>query len=578
MLDPLSCSALSTVALSTFRMLDLEQAKQELDQATSQEERLRLLLLHSKGFYRQNPKQAEKWAREALKLATKLKDEEGIARAHYNIGATEFQQAQYSAAEASFKKALELDRPEFESPLLEGPVFTLGLVYAQQGKFKEAFEHYERALALCRKQKRSSEVSILCAMGNAAIELADYPRALKYLYDALAILDNSEDMMQRSIVLTDIGRVYLDVQDLDKADDFFSRASILSRESGDFSGLWSILYNRAIIADKLGDKEAAKALFTEALSLAHTVDRHDAEAYTTDSYGHIALEEGKNKEAIPYFEKAIELSKTIGLKTVWCASLIGLGRAYLARKKSAEAIAPLRESLRMSSEAGMQNLECECLSVLAQAFESAGKLKDAVEYFNRFITLNAIVHSQERQRAIVEVQARVEIDKADRERARMESIAKDASERAELLRAESERQSQELTALALQLVEKNEFLCDLKEEIEPALKSSKKAKAISQRIDDHIKSDRDWETFENQFNQVHGGFLRALSARYPTLTPAELKIAILTRLNLSTKAMANLLCLSIRTVENHRQNIRNKLRLGTDANLVTFLTGFGESV
>ncbi len=225
-------------------------------------------------------------------------------------------------------------------------------------------------------------------------------------------------------------------------------------------------------------------------------------------------------------------------------------------------------------ESGMQKLECECVGALAQAYEAAGKLKDALQYYNRFIALNAAVHSQERQRAIVEVQARVEIDKADRERARMETIAKDANDRAEMLRGETERQSKELTALALQLVEKNEFLCNLKEEIEPAIKSAKKAKAIGRRIDDHIKSDRDWETFENQFNQVHGGFLRELSARYPSLSPAELKIAVLTRLNLPTKAMANLLCLSTRTIVNHRQAIRKKLRVGSDENLVTSLTGF----
>ncbi len=43
-------------------------------------------------------------------------------------------------------------------------------------------------------------------MGNAAIELADYPKALKYLYDALAILDDSnDDVLRRSIVLSNIG-------------------------------------------------------------------------------------------------------------------------------------------------------------------------------------------------------------------------------------------------------------------------------------------------------------------------------------------------------------------------------------
>ncbi len=562
-------------------MLDLEQAKQELANAPadakSSAERLRLLLLYSKDFYRQNPKQAEKWAREALKLATTLKNAEGIARAHYNIGATAFQQAQYGDAETSFKKAVELDKAhQFQNPLLEGPIFSLGLVYAQQGKFRDAFEHYEKALALCKQYARSSEVSILCAMGNAAIELADYPRALKYLYDALSILDANNDILSRSILFTNIGRIYLEVQDLDKADMFFDRSTVLKREVGDGYGLFNAIHNRGIIAYKRGEIETAKSLLSEALNLAESVNRRDAEGYILESLGNLKLEEGHPSEALKCYRKAIEISRSIDLKTVLCASLIGLGKTHLALKQPSDAIEALRESLNMSSEAGMQKLECDSLGFLAQAYQADGKLKHAVQYYNRFIVLNAIVNSQERQRAIVEVQARVEIDKADRERARMESIAKDANDRAELLRNETERQSKELTTLALQLVEKNEFLCNLKEEIEPAIKSSKKAKAIGRRIDDHIKSDRDWETFENQFNQVHSGFLRELSSRNPSITPAELKIAVLTRLNLPTKTMANLLCLSTRTIENHRQGIRKKLHVSSDENLVTYLTGLGK--
>ncbi len=562
-------------------MLDLEQAQQELAKAPARNpsfraERLRLLLLHSKAFYRQNPKQAETWAREALKLATKLGDEEGIARAHYTIGATALQQAQYPLAESSFKMAIKLDRETFVTPLLEGPILSLGLVCAQQGKFRDAFELYEEALKLCRQEKRPSEVSILTAMGNAAIELADYPRALKYLYDALAILDEKDDPLRRSAVLTSVGLVYLNVQDYPKADNFFERASIISREYGDTDNLCSAVYNRGIGTRKNGDSISSRKFFEEALSLANSSNLRDVEAYVLNSYGHLSYQEGKNKEAKQYFEGAIELSKILGLKAVLCESLNGLGVTFLAMESPMEAVEPLRESIEMASESGMASQECEGWRTLAQAYEKAGKLKEAVAVFNRFIELNASVHSQERQRAIVEVQARVEIEKADRERARMEAIAKDANERAELLRKESERQSQELTTLALHLVEKNEFLCDLKQAIAPNLKSSKRAQEIGQRIDDHIRSDRDWETFENQFNQVHGGFVRELSARYPALTRTELRVAVLIRLNLPTKSIATLLCLSTRTVENHRQKLRKKLHLAPDANLVTFIAGLGE--
>ena len=559
-------------------MLDLEQAKQNLEKAPSQEERLRQLLLHSKEFYRQNPKQAEKWAREALKLATKLKDEEGIAGAHYRIGCTLFQLSKYDVAATEFKQAIALDRPsEFRVPLLEGPSFMLGMTLAQQGKFQNAIEKYEQALQLSREHHRKSEIDILSAMGNVALEQGDYPKALTYQYESLSIVDALNDPLRRSVVLSNIGRIYLDVQDLDKADIFFKRSYLIAKEIEDISGLTSVAYNRGTIAQKRGDLTDARNLYEEALQLALSIDRKESEAYIEDSLGNIEMDQGAPRVALKHFTAAIEIASALNIRTIWCASLIGKGRALAALKKPAEAIQPLKESRRMSDESGLLPLQCECVSALATAYEAAGKLRESVQYFNKFITLNAEVHNEQKQRALVEISARVEIEKADRERARMERIAKDAGDRAELLRSETERQSKELTTLALQLVQKNEFLCNLKEEIEPEIKSPRKAKAISDRIDDHIKSDRDWETFEHQFDQVHRDFLKKLAAGYPSLTPTELKFAILIKLELSTKAIASLLCLSTRTVENHRQNIRRKLDLHAEDNLVSFFTGFGEA-
>jgi tetratricopeptide (TPR) repeat protein len=559
-------------------MLNIEQAKQELakapssDERSSNEERLRLLLLHSKDFYRQNPKQAEKWAREALKLATKLKNAEGVARAHYRIGCALFQHCQYPAATEEFRTAIKLDP---KGGLLEGPMFMLGLALAKQGKYTEALELYDRSLALSREHHTISEIDILSAMGNAALEQGDYPKALEYQYQSLELVERTDDRLRRSVVLSNIGLIFLEVQDVKRADFFFERAYILSKELEDDYGLSSILSNRGMIAQSLNQLNSAITYYVEALGIAQRGSRKDIEAYIEERYGVIELEQSKPNLALSHFHRAKELGEELNLHTIWCASLIGNGRALIEKQQPTKAIPLLEKSLQMCKESGLLAIECECTSALAKAYEASGKLKESVQFFNRFIELNAIVHSQQKQRALVEISARIEIEKADRERARMEQIANDASERAELLRVEAEQRSKELTSLALTLVERNEFLCNLKREIEPVIKSPRKAKSLLEKIDNHVRSDRDWETFEHQFNEIHRDFLKALSAKFRLLTPTELKIAVLIKLNLPTKAIANLLCLSSRTVENHRQALRIKLKLHADANLVSFLTAFG---
>ena len=253
-------------------MIDVEQAKQAIAKAPadgkSSAERLRLLLLHSKDFYRQNPVQAEKWAREALKLATKLKDKENVARAHYRIGCALFQLCQYPAATVEFRTAIKLDP---KGKLLEGPMFSLGLALAQQGKYTEAFVLYDRALALSREHHTISEIDILGAMGNAALEQGDYPKALEYQYQSLELVEKTDDRLRRSVVLSNIGWIYLEVEDLARAEKFFSRAYILAMEENEAESLTNIIYNQGTIAAKKADNEKANSLYIQSLEYAKIV-------------------------------------------------------------------------------------------------------------------------------------------------------------------------------------------------------------------------------------------------------------------------------------------------------------------
>jgi tetratricopeptide (TPR) repeat protein len=555
--------------------LDLEEAKKQIAKAPSEEERLSLLLARSIEFYRNHPKVARTWAEEARKLARKQKNKLDEARAILCLGCTSFQLCDYERTTKELDSALKLfEVADPNSSSKSSALLLMGMAYAEMGRLHEAMREFEGALKL-RADSPIRRVEVLIEMANASMALADYPKALEYQYQSLAILDEVDDPLRRSVVLSNIGRIYLEIQDLDKAVSFLERSSVLAKESNDHSGLAVILLGLGQIAYSQGKLQESRRLLSETLRLAKDLNKLDSEAYVRESLGKIELDVGKPVKALNSFELAVSISKSLKLISVWTSSLVGLGKAHLALHHTKDGIAVLRESLRLSEGHGMKALECECSSVLAKAYENAGKLKEAVEFFNRYIALSEELNSQQKHRALVEISARVEIQKADRERARLELLANDASEQAKLLRMETERQSQELTQLALQLVQKNEFLCDLKAEIEPAIKSSRKAQSLADRIDDHIRSDRDWETFEHQFDQVHRDFLAKLSATYPALTPTELKIAVMIKLNLPTKAIANLFCLSTRTVENHRQSIRRKLKLRSDDNLVSFLTGFG---
>ena len=91
------------------------------------------------------------------------------------------------------------------------------------------------------------------------------------------------------------------------------------------------------------------------------------------------------------------------------------------------------------------------------------------------------------------------------------------------------------------------------------------------KVEEMMRSENDWQAFERHFHHLHQGFIHNLAEQYPTLTPTELKVCSLLRMNCSTKDIAGILCISRHTVDGHRATIRRKLGLSSEENLTAFL-------
>lgn len=134
-----------------------------------------------------------------------------------------------------------------------------------------------------------------------------------------------------------------------------------------------------------------------------------------------------------------------------------------------------------------------------------------------------------------------------------------------------------LAASTMNLVVKNEFMENIKEEIRQAKATDKvqdQQKALERiikEIDTTLKVQEDWQQFEHHFDRVHGDFLKRLTAQFSDLTPGEQKLCAFLRLNMDTKEIANLMTISPRGVEIARYRLRKKFKLETHQNLAKFI-------
>jgi len=81
----------------------------------------------------------------------------------------------------------------------------------------------------------------------------------------------------------------------------------------------------------------------------------------------------------------------------------------------------------------------------------------------------------------------------------------------------------------------------------------------------------EWEQAEFESYGMYARNIEALASRFPVLTPMELRVCALVKTMLPNKRIGELLAIDERTVENHRTNIRRKLKICKDNTLVAYL-------
>ncbi|GAA4232444.1 hypothetical protein GCM10022291_07280 [Postechiella marina] len=131
--------------------------------------------------------------------------------------------------------------------------------------------------------------------------------------------------------------------------------------------------------------------------------------------------------------------------------------------------------------------------------------------------------------------------------------------------------NRELTASALQLIEKEEFITKLKESI--SNNENIDLKALNRMISGFQSSPGgNWEEFEARFTSINQSFYKNIRSKYPNLGKTDLKICALIKLGFSSKEMSSLLGITIESVHTSRYRLRKKLNIAKGINLVEFIS------
>ena len=184
-------------------------------------------------------------------------------------------------------------------------------------------------------------------------------------------------------------------------------------------------------------------------------------------------------------------------------------------------------------------------------------------YIHKFYTL---YHEKRHQRIIAENNILLELKELENE----QQIMKIKNEQ---LVQDVDKKNKELAVTNMNLIKKTELLNIIKADLKNSTDSStnRSIKSVISTINKNVKEENTWNIFKEAFDSADNNFLKKVKESHPNLTPNDLRLCAYLRLNLSSKEIAPLLNISVRSIEIKRYRLRKKMNLSHETGLVEYL-------
>ena len=422
-----------------------------------------------------------------------------------------------------------------------------GLSFLEADKFKMALPYLEHAEAVYESLKRYKRLAqVISSKGIAYEKLGQWSEAITFQEKSLAIFDSIRYAPGIATTQEHLGSIHEDLMELEKADRFF-RLSYSYWKGSRTAREVDILNNLGDIERKQGRPRESLSLTMNALQMA-------------DSMGLLEEVESAHKD----------LSKTYALLGVYDSAYISLNLAQdLSEKLQEDQNTDQLNVLQTLHESRLKEGEIALLT--QQNATQRAKLFVLIFAFLFFFGGSLVWYGFQLNRK----KSREKQQQYKEQLLNARLIAKQQA--AANLQKEVEIKVSALSRYSLHLAQKNKLLGDLSLQLRNMsdrshLDRPKKLKELSAEIQFHLGQENEWDEFQILFSDIHPDFIHKLQqGALETFSPSELRLAMLLRLNLSSKEIASILHISPDSVRVARHRFRKKLPIQKEEDLATYL-------
>ena len=358
---------------------------------------------------------------------------------------------------------------------------------------------------------------------------------------------------------------------------------------------------------RLTNYPRAQTLFSRTQQEAQA--HHDS-AYTaiaTTNLGYMLLLRGRAKQGLPYLYQGYRQS-VIKVPENAALTALYLAKALLALDSSRKAKTYIDRSTRFYTNQPWSDYELQYLQAQTLYSRKAGDFRQATRYLDSTQLLQDTLRARFNARLLAATQAQVAAERYLSDLRSLETQKTNAvqmrniilvalgllamasgyalrqnkqkrkqEQRARL--AQQQRAEERLAQYMAHLEEKNRLIETISTELDQTRKPSVEPvhdppspPGIDNLLNRVILTEVDWQQFKQLFEGVYPDFFNGLQSRFTELTPAEIRLLALLKLDISTKQMAYMLGVNTNTIRMSRYRLRRKLEAHQlDPNLATLI-------
>lgn len=509
----------------------------------------------------------------------------------------------------------------------QNPLMQKGWAALVKDNENEAFQYFWQANEKAKKDKNTADKAEsllylgICSYGSSLEKGLQFVTQSLNEYRLLEKTNPEKALIGRYKCLQLISTIYVRQKKYDDAMRLSNEVVAELKDKNDTSGTLGLAYNNlGSLCELKNEKVEAEKYYALALK---EFEKANNIAYLPTSYcrmGEIASAKNQKEISLDYFKKSLTLAVTSENKQALVNSYVAIGKWYLKFDNNfLQAESLFNKAKIIAIPLSDKTFEIKTIEALIELKRKEENFKEVSQLQDEVIAIKDSFYSFEREQIVKSLEVQFDVSEKNRKlrlisaekevskltnyllisllgvlivvftilyfflkriNKRDKQLLKTKEELVNLMEEQKQLKEQQfqndieykesqLSAVTIQMLEKNELLDEIKTILNRKEPTSEKE--IKKLVSKYTIQDNNWKDFDNYFESLNKNFYTRLKQKYPEISSNDLKICALIKLNLSIKEMASILNISPDSVKTARHRLRKKLQLNTEENLTDFI-------